>query len=107
MVYVEIMFDPQSHTDRGVPFAYVVDGISKALGDAEQKLGITGSLIMSFLRHLGPDRAVSTLKEVMKSISPFVLFFFSLQAWQQSRSVQIALMSARFNQEGSFRLPVE
>lgn len=63
VVYVEIMFDPQSHTDRGVPFAYVVDGISKALGDAEQKLGITGSLIMSFLRHLGPDRAVSTLKE--------------------------------------------
>ena len=82
MVYVEIMFDPQSHTDRGVPFAYVVDGIYKALGDAEQKLGISGSLIMSFLRHLGPDRAVSTLKEVtclIVSPSLLVLFCSSLQ----------------------------
>ena len=68
VVYVEIMFDPQSHTDRGIPFAYVVDGIHKALEDAEEKLCISGSLIMSFLRHLGPERAVSTLKEVLSPI---------------------------------------
>ena len=66
------MFDPQSHTERGVPFAYVVDGIYNALQDADKKLGIKGSLIMSFLRHLGPEKAVSTLKEVFSNRIEFL-----------------------------------
>lgn len=64
VVYVEIMFDPQSHTDRGVPFESIVGGIYRALQDAGPKLGISGSLMMNFLRHLGPEKALSTLKEV-------------------------------------------
>lgn len=64
VVYVEIMFDPQSHTERGVPFASVVDGIYRALQDAKSELGISGTLMMCFLRHLGPGKAVSTLIEV-------------------------------------------
>jgi adenine deaminase len=48
--YVEIFFDPQAHTGRGVPFKSVIEGLSKACMDAEQKLGIIGKLIMCFLR---------------------------------------------------------
>ena len=64
VVYVEIMFDPQSHTERGVPFHTVLHGISGALKAAGPKLGISGSLMMSFLRHLGPEAALKVLKEV-------------------------------------------
>lgn len=57
IIHAEIMFDPQTHTHRGVPFETVIEGISKALKDAERKLGITSKLIMSFLRHLDQNSA--------------------------------------------------
>lgn len=48
--YVEIFFDPQAHTGRGVPFKFVLQGLARACTDAEQKLGIQAKLIMCFLR---------------------------------------------------------
>jgi adenine deaminase len=60
--HVEIFFDPQTHTDRGVSFATVVDGICGALRDGEDRLGITCRLIMCFLRHLSADAAMRTLE---------------------------------------------
>ena len=59
--HVEIFFDPQTHTDRGVPFATVVGGIGRALDDAEARLGLTSRLIMCFLRHLDEAAALDTL----------------------------------------------
>src|SRR5229473_4448893 len=46
--HVEMFFDPQGHTSRGVPFATVLAGLTRAIGDAEQKLGVKASLIMCF-----------------------------------------------------------
>lgn len=63
VVYVEIMFDPQTHTERGVPFETVLAGITRALKDAEKQLGIRGNIMMNFLRHLGPQAALTTLEE--------------------------------------------
>ena len=60
--HVEIFFDPQTHTDRDVGFATVVDGISAALQDGEARLGITYKLIMCFLRHLSESAAIQTLQ---------------------------------------------
>jgi adenosine deaminase len=47
--YVEIFFDPQAHTGRGVPFRDIVRGLARACEEGQQ-LGITGKLIMCFLR---------------------------------------------------------
>ena len=60
--HVEPFFDPQTHTDRGVPFATVVGGISRALADGERTLGISSRLIMCFVRHLPADAAMRTLE---------------------------------------------
>jgi adenosine deaminase len=49
--YVEMFFDPQGHTSRGLAFDTVIDGIDRARGDAA-KLGLKSRLIMCFLRHL-------------------------------------------------------
>lgn len=61
--HVEIMFDPQTHTERGIAFKTVINGISKACEDAETKFEITSILIMSYLRHLSENDAFKTLKE--------------------------------------------
>jgi adenosine deaminase len=65
VIHVEIFFDPQGHTDRGVPFGTVIDGITRALEDGREKHGITSKLIMCFLRHLSEDAAFATLIEAL------------------------------------------
>ena len=59
--YVEMFFDPQGHTARGVAFSAVMGGLSRALTDAERELGMRTRLIMCFLRHLDEDDAERTL----------------------------------------------
>ena len=59
--HTEIFFDPQTHTDRGIPFETVVTGIRRALLDAEARLGISSGIIMCFLRHLSAEAAMETL----------------------------------------------
>ena len=61
--HVEMFFDPQAHTERGVAFSTVADGILAALKDGEAKLGITSKLIMSFLRHLSEEDGFALLEE--------------------------------------------
>lgn len=63
VLHVEPFFDPQTHTDRGIQFEIVVNGISRALQDAEQQLGITSRLIMCFLRHLSEQQAFEILQQ--------------------------------------------
>ncbi len=62
--HTEIFFDPQSHTDRGIPFEVVLSGIQQALKDGEQ-LGISSRLILCFLRHLSAESAIATLKQAL------------------------------------------
>ncbi|MFD2428371.1 adenosine deaminase [Sphingobium scionense] len=62
IVHAEIMFDPQAHTSRGVPFVHVIEGLLSAMRDAEERHGITSDLILSFLRHLSEEEAFETLR---------------------------------------------
>ena len=61
--HVEVFFDPQGHTERGVKFETVVNGISNALSIVGKELNISHRLIMCFLRHLSEDSALETLNE--------------------------------------------
>jgi len=61
--HAEIFFDPQTHTERGVSFAIVLDGITEALQKAESGLGMTSGLILCFLRHLDAASAMATLEQ--------------------------------------------
>jgi adenosine deaminase len=65
ILHTEIFFDPQTHTDRGIAFETVVEGILEAIKDAENDLGITSLLILSFLRHLDEEAAFKTLEEAL------------------------------------------
>ncbi|MBI3706363.1 MAG: adenosine deaminase, partial [Proteobacteria bacterium] len=60
--HVEIFFDPQTHTARGVAMATVVAGLLAALARGTRELGLTWRLIPCFLRHLDEDDALATLE---------------------------------------------
>ncbi len=62
VAHVEIFFDPQGHTERGVSFDTALGGITSALERGEKELGISSKLIMCFLRHLSEEAAFETLK---------------------------------------------
>jgi len=61
VTHVEIFFDPQAHTDRGIAFETVLSGILSALESGVRELGITSKLIMCFLRHLPEEQAFDAL----------------------------------------------
>jgi adenosine deaminase len=63
--HVEMFFDPQGHTSRGVAFSTVVNGLHRAIVDARSKLGVQASLIMCFLRHLDEADAERTLESAL------------------------------------------
>jgi len=60
--HAEIFFDPQTHTDRGLPFGIAADGLLAGMKSAEAKFGITSKLILCFLRHLDESAAFATLQ---------------------------------------------
>ncbi len=64
-IHAEIFFDPQGHTERGVAFSTAIDGILRAMDDAQSDLNISSQLIMCFLRHLSEEDALATLEEAM------------------------------------------
>lgn len=61
--HAEIFFDPQTHTDRGVPFSVVADGLLAGMAEAERRWGVTSKLILCFLRHLPEEAAFETLEQ--------------------------------------------
>jgi adenine deaminase len=65
VVHAEIFFDPQTHTQRGIAFGTMLDGITRALAGAKREFGITSRLILCFLRHLSADDAMCTLQEAL------------------------------------------
>ena len=72
VVHVEPFFDPQTHTDRGIPFEVAMRGISDALADGRELLGISSGLILSFLRHLPEEAAFKTLEQAMPFRDAFI-----------------------------------
>lgn len=70
--HAELFFDPQTHTERDVPFEVVLNGIQAALAKGEAELGITSRLILCFLRHLSQDAAMATFDQALPHRDAFV-----------------------------------
>lgn len=70
--HVELFFDPQTHTERGVAFSTVINGIHRALQDARVRWDMSGALIMCFLRHLPEEQAFATLEQALPYRDKFI-----------------------------------
>ena len=66
IVHTEIFFDPQSHTERGIEFDTIINGINRALKKANSELGITSKIIMCFLRHLDEELCFKVLNDALR-----------------------------------------
>jgi adenosine deaminase len=65
VVHAELFFDPQTHTERGVPMGTVIQGLHHACQRAKAELGVSASLILCFLRHLSEEDALKTLEDAL------------------------------------------
>ena len=65
IVHTEIFFDPQTHTDRGIDFDVIINGIFNALKKAEKEFGLSFKIIMCFLRHLSEDECFQILDKAI------------------------------------------
>jgi adenosine deaminase len=63
VLHAEIFFDPQTHTDRSIPFGTVMEGLLAGMADSKARHGLTSKLILCFLRHLDEEAAFATLKD--------------------------------------------
>ena len=63
--HTEIFFDPQTHTARGIKFETIVQGIHRALSEADRQLGLSSNLIMCFLRDLSATEAMTILEQAL------------------------------------------
>ena len=65
IVHAEIFFDPQTHTERGINFDIVINGIYKAFQKAEKEFGLSFKIIMCFLRHLDEEAGFKILDQAL------------------------------------------
>jgi adenosine deaminase len=72
VVHAEIFFDPQTHTGRGIGFDVFMAGFREAMADARRVDGISSSLILCFLRHLGGEAALATIEEASEHLEGVV-----------------------------------
>jgi adenine deaminase len=72
VVHAELFFDPQTHTERGVPFEVVIRGLRRACDTAQRDLGVSALLILCFLRHLSEEAAFDTLEQALPYREHFI-----------------------------------
>ena len=72
VVHAEIFFDPQTHTERGVSMATVIQGLHCACVDAQAQLGVSAQLILCFLRHLSEEAALQTFQDALPFKDKFI-----------------------------------
>ena len=72
VVHAEIFFDPQTHTERGVPIQAVILGLAHACRRAHAEWGLSAKLILCFLRHLNQDEALRTLEAALPWREQFI-----------------------------------
>ncbi|GMA28477.1 adenosine deaminase [Arenivirga flava] len=99
VVHAEMFFDPQAHTSRGVPFSEVIGGYRRAIVRAERELGVSGELILCFLRDFSAEYAMATLMEAL-AYKPWILGVGLDSDERGNPPEKFAAVFARARQEG-------
>jgi adenosine deaminase len=70
-IYVEMMYSPD-HAEQvsGIPSIEHLHAIQKAIDDAKDKFDIIGRIIITAVRHFGPEAAIRVAKEACKASVP-------------------------------------
>ena len=74
VVYAEIFFDPQTHTQRKIPFNVVIGGLHDGIKEGHKRWGISARLVMCFLRHLSQEECLASLEDAKKHLAEITAF---------------------------------
>lgn len=67
IVYAEISFDPQAHTDRGIPMQVVMEGLIAGRRQGAAAFGVDSNLIMCINR----DRPLDSALDMLRDAAPY------------------------------------
>lgn len=74
-IYVELMLSPGHSVANGIPFKEQINALETAFEHARRETGIEGGLIVTCVRHRGPDEAVAIAEQTVQNLSPIVIGF--------------------------------
>jgi adenosine deaminase len=72
VLHAEVFFDPQAHTERGVPIGVAIEGIAETMAEGQSRIGISSYLFLSFLRDLSEEQAFATLEQALPFRDMFI-----------------------------------
>ncbi len=74
-IYAEVFSSPDHAAGGGLSYAGHLEGMIQGIDDAERDFAITGRIIVTCVRHLGPGRAVAVADAVVAEPHPYVVGF--------------------------------
>ena len=74
-IYAETFISPDHAAAVGMSYDALVSGCVEGINNAERDFGIVGRLIVSCIRHLGPDQAMLVAQQVVDKPHPYIVGF--------------------------------
>ncbi len=74
-IYVEVMSSPDHAAMAGMSYQDHLDGIVQGIEDAQAYFDVVGRIIVTCVRHLGPERSIEVAKQVVNNPHPLVVGF--------------------------------
>ncbi|MBO0334202.1 adenosine deaminase [Sneathiella sp. CAU 1612] len=74
-IYVEMFSSPDHAADVGMSYVEHLGGIAAGIDDAKKEFGIVGRIIVTCVRHFGPERALNVAQQFVATPHPYVVGF--------------------------------
>lgn len=74
-IYVEVFTSPDHAAECGISYNEHVRGVAQAFDDAERDYGIIARAIVTCVRHLGPEKAMSVADSFLDNQHPYFVGF--------------------------------
>jgi adenosine deaminase len=75
VIYLETFASPDHAAAVGISYDDMIKGCARAIDRAEEEFGIVGRVIISCVRHLGPEQAVKVAQLTADNPHPYVVGF--------------------------------
>ena len=75
VVYAETFISPDHAAECGISYDDMISGIARGIDDAERDFGIVGRIIVTCVRHLGPEQGLNVVQTMVDNPHPYVVGF--------------------------------
>ncbi|MDB9975679.1 adenosine deaminase [Candidatus Thioglobus sp.] len=75
VIYAETFISPDHASDCGISYNDLIRGCAKGIDDAQLDFGIIGRIIVTCVRHLGPQKGVDVAQKMVDNPHPYVVGF--------------------------------